>query len=761
MAGLSLFALVLFFHTFPFQNSLPRSKPFFLLVSFAIFMSLASTASPWIVASAINTPRGRVLTYGPLYPAFALYTFSCIGYSLSLLLKKARRARGLERQQLRYIFFALLVPGLLAIFTNLVVPLATGRSHLSPYGPLLSVMMVALIAHAIIRHRLMNVRLVVRRGAVYLIAATITAAFLASALFVADRLTGGRADDAPLEVQVAVGLLVALAFQPLKARTQRWLDRYVYRQEYDYSAIIREASRTIASILDLTSLLNYLCEITIRTLRPDLVAIYIRDKGSGSFSLAAHRSQIATESTPCPLSLDPGAPLPAFLLSSRRSLLRHDLVRTQTNDSIEAVTHLSQLGGDVALPMLSENHLIGFLILGPKMSGDVYFAEDLDLFTTLANQAAIAVNNAQLYGRVLLANEYIENILRTMDSGVITVDATGRVALFNSTAERLTGLSRTGLTMLDVDRLPNPLASQLRATLNDGQPRLQVETTLPAGDRRIPVVCSTSALTDNTGTILGGLVVFSDLTKLKALENEKRRAERLASFGALAKGFAHEIKNPLVAIKTFAELLPERFTDPDFREEFAKVVIKEISRIDDLVARLRGIAAPIPEHVGAVDIREPIGDVLALLRGQLEQTRTGVSREFLDDTPYVAVEHSQLKQLFLNLLMNAIEAIGTGGQITIRVTRRHKEGAAWIATEVSDTGPGIPESLRANIFDPFFTTKPRGSGLGLAICRGIADAHRGVIRAENRRDRSGTVMIVEFPAAVIAPYPATENVLRG
>src|SRR5206468_653907 len=111
---------------------------------------------------------------------------------------------------------------------------------------------------------------------------------------------------------------------------------------------------------------------------------------------------------------------------------------------------------------------------------------------------------------------------------------------------------------------------------------------------------------------------------LKDLEREKRRAERLASFGALASGVAHEIKNPLVAIRTFAELLPERFTDTDFREDFSKVVIKEIARIDDLVGRLRGIAATAPQQIGAIDIREPVSETLALLRAQLEQTHTGV-----------------------------------------------------------------------------------------------------------------------------------------
>lgn len=264
----------------------------------------------------------------------------------------------------------------------------------------------------------------------------------------------------------------------------------------------------------------------------------------------------------------------------------------------------------------------------------------------------------------------------------------------------------------------------------------------------IPLVCSTATLKHTHGSTHGALMVFSDLTRLKDLEREKRRAERLASFGALASGVAHEIKNPLVAIRTFAELLPERFADVDFREDFSKVVVREIARIDDLVGRLRGIAATAPLQVGTVNICEPIKDTLALLRAQLEQTRTTVHCKFQDASPLVAVDEAQLKQLFLNLFLNAIEAMGPGGELTVQVSRKDLHGGSWIVAEVSDTGPGIPESVKAHVFDPFFTTKPRGSGLGLAICRGITDAHRGTIRAEPNQQHSGTAIFVEFPAAI-------------
>jgi signal transduction histidine kinase len=149
-----------------------------------------------------------------------------------------------------------------------------------------------------------------------------------------------------------------------------------------------------------------------------------------------------------------------------------------------------------------------------------------------------------------------------------------------------------------------------------------------------------------------------------------------------------------------------------------------------------------------VDVRQPISDTLKLLRGQLEQSHTAVRFAADDDIPFVTIDESQLKQLFLNIFQNALEAMGQGGELNIRVARNQSAGASWILIEVSDSGPGLPESVKDHIFEPFFTTKPTGSGLGLAICRSIVDAHRGSIRAENNRGgQSGTTVVVELPAA--------------
>jgi len=410
---------------------------------------------------------------------------------------------------------------------------------------------------------------------------------------------------------------------------------------------------------------------------------------------------------------------------------------------------------------MEDRSLAGMVVVGPKRSGDPYFSEDVDLLSTLVSQAAVAVKNAHLYREVVLVNEYVDNILSTMASGVIALNASGHISLSNPAAERLTGMSLKRRNPVSYVDLPVALAEPLRDTLLDGKAYSQLETSLHTREgQALPLVYSTAPLQAKDRSTLGALIVFSDLTRLKQLEIEKQRAERLASFGSLASGVAHEIKNPLVAIRTFAELLPERFADIDFREDFSKVVVREIDRIDNLVARLRGIASAPHPQTGSVDLRQPLLDTLKLLRGQLEQSQTAVHYSVEDEAPYVAIEDSQLKQLFLNILQNALEAMGSGGAINIRIARTQSPGPSWILLEVSDTGPGMSESVRGHIFEPFFTTKPTGSGLGLAICRSIVDAHRGSIRAENNRAHRGTTIIVELPAAE-ASAEAFQSAVRG
>ncbi|HEV8485379.1 MAG TPA: ATP-binding protein [Blastocatellia bacterium] len=763
-ASASLIPIAFLFFASVFPTAHPTPPPQVLSVFVvAATGALIASLTPLIVKGTTSVNGALQVQYGPLHLPFGVYFISCLSFSLFLLTRKLMILTGLQKLQVRYLFAGVLTAALGATIASLIIPLVFGTSQFSRYGPLFGILMIAIIAHAVIRYRLMDIKIVIRKGVVYVCAIIAAAAVFILIAEILKRLAGYEKDSIPILEAVIVALTLAIFFQPLKNSIQRSFNRYVYRETYDYQRTIREASRRLSAILDLDPLLDYLTSIVEDTFKAETVIVYLKDHSGQTFSAWIPKVRNEWPDGSSRPSIKDKSAFATFLKSTRRTLVREEAIRdVQDKGLTEVVKELAELGGEIAFPLIDDQTVVAIIVVGAKRSGDPYFTEDIDLLETLISQAAVAMKNAQLYRQVVLVNEYVDNILSTMESGVIAVNAAGEISLFNPAAERLTGFRASSVHGSSYRRLPAALASPLQDALDVSAPRSQFETSIQLPDgTNVPLVCSTAILKYRGSFTHGALIVFSDLTRLKDLEREKRRAERLASFGALASGVAHEIKNPLVAIRTFAELLPDRFTDSDFRDDFAKVVIREIARIDDLVGRLRGIAATSPQQVGVVDIREPIKETLVLLRAQLEQTRTIVHCDFLDSAPFVAIEEAQLKQLFLNLLLNAIEAMGPGGQVTIQVHRKDLHGSQCVIAEVADTGPGIPESVKTNIFDPFFTTKPRGSGLGLAICRGITDAHRGTIRAESRPDRSGTVFIVEFPASLESAVFAEENVLRN
>jgi PAS domain S-box-containing protein len=756
------FSLLWMFDAFSADNG---RRPKLRIVVPAIFCGcfVLLSFSPWIVAGATMQPGRASFVYGPAHKLFGVYFLLCFLLALLTLWRTIRSTAGVRKLQLRYLLLGIFLGGAGAITTNLVIPLIWTTSKYSVLGPYFSLLVVSFSAHAIIRHRLMDIRVVIRQGAVYVSAIVASVSVFLIFVQIYQHASGFDTSNIPLAEALVLSIIVTILFQPLKTWIQKSFNRYVYREKYDLQRTLRESSRQLSSTLDFESLLQYLSATIESTFKAESVSVYLRNAQKRAYLVNQRPSSNSwgpTFGEDQPIS--DSSPLAQFLSEERRPLVHEEAIRqppgTLTN---RAAAELRAARGDVAFPLMDDRVLAGMLVVGPKRSGDPYFSEDVELLSTLVSQAAVAMRNAHLYREVVLVNEYVDNILSTMASGVIALDASGHISLSNPAAERFTGMTLKRLNPVSYADLPVALAEPLRDTLLDGKAYSQLETSLRTSDGvTLPLVYSTAPLQARDRSTLGALIVFSDLTRLKELELEKQRAERLASFGSLASGVAHEIKNPLVAIRTFAELLPERFADVDFRDDFSKVVVREIDRIDNLVARLRGIASAPQQQTGSVDVRQPMLETLKLLRGQLEQSHTTVHYSIEDDAPLVSIEDSQLKQLFLNIFQNALEAMGSGGEINIRIARTQSAGPSWILLEISDTGPGMPDSVKSHVFEPFFTTKPTGSGLGLAICRSIVDAHRGSIRAENNRPHRGTTILVELPAAD-ANADVLQSVVRG
>lgn len=719
-----------------------RGRRMRLRVITALALSFGALAfSPWIVATVTREAYGMRPIYGTLHPFLALYVVVAFGLATFSLLSKYRQSTGLERTQAGYLFLAFIVPGVLATTTNVLVPLLASTSAYNGFGPIFSLIMIAMIAHAIIRHRLMDIRIVIRRGVVYLVT-VLTSAAIFVLLLVGSNVLLPREHGFSVR-DVLLALVVAVLFQSVKVRVQRVFDHYLYRDPYDYAQTLKDASRGLTATIDLEQLLAHVQDVLTRTLHCEDVSIYLFDHEDQVFSLALQRGRAISNVT---ISTD--NPIAATLLSEPRIFFR-DQVPGQERGQLKLEPlprEMSARAIEAVVPLIEENEVVGFILIGAKRSGDPYFTNDVDLLTTLANQAAVAVRNAQTHSRVVHMNEQMNKVLETIESGVVALGPRGRITLYNRAAEQLTGTPIRLALGQAPSHLPAPLPELLQATADEGTSRSHVEFALPdqAGNH-VPLICSTSPLRGPSGLILGAVAVLNDISRLKELEQEKRQAERVASIEAIASGLIHEIRNPLVGLKTFAQLLPSRGEDAEFRDKFSRSANREIDRIDGLLSRFRTISRAAHHPMQAVDITKPLDDALETLHAQLEDRQIRLRQIGNVAGRTVLGNVSQLQQLFLNLCLNAIQAMEPGGELAVRVADMSESGAGTLMVEVADTGPGIPEELLPTVFDPFVTTKPHGTGLGLAICRGIADAHHARLAVRNNSGRIGCTFTVEFP----------------
>lgn len=347
------------------------------------------------------------------------------------------------------------------------------------------------------------------------------------------------------------------------------------------------------------------------------------------------------------------------------------------------------------------------------------------------------------------------DVLASLDDAVIVLDRAGRVADLNPAAEQVTGISAPQGVGTQVGRLfhANPWIGELAAgTLADGSARRLAEATLSTPGREVAVSAACAPVLDGEGGTRGAVLVLHDLTLQRTLEATTRRADRLAALGTVARGLAHEIRNPLGGIKGAAQLLRGALADPAL-VQCTDVIIREVERLDGLVEQLRELSTPPRLQLELLNIHRVLNDVLALERQAPVWGTVTLRTAFDPSLPAVRADRAQLTQVFLNLVRNALEALAGSGELAVatrleaRFHLRLRRGRGrFLSVRVEDSGAGIPEEHQAQLFSPFFSTKPRGTGLGLAVCHRIVTQHGGTITYEPRRPH-GACFRVTLPVS--------------
>ncbi len=360
------------------------------------------------------------------------------------------------------------------------------------------------------------------------------------------------------------------------------------------------------------------------------------------------------------------------------------------------------------------------------------------------------------------------DILTGIVDGVIVIDAGGQVLIWNRAAEELTGIAATDALGRDITLVlsDNPaVVGLVEKTFSSGRSYSDYEAELLVKHRPPrPVGLVTSVLTDDDGTPTGVILTVRDQASVRDLKERMRRSDRLATLGMIAAGIAHEVKNPLVGISGAAQLMkselrsnerPGKGADRNRSLiEYLDVILKESDRLNKVLEGILDFTRLKPHELKACNIHSILDRVLLLNEESARQSGIVLTRLYDPSLPDVIGSRDHLIQVFLNIVKNAVEAMTTGGKLTV-VTRMSDlftsvqadgKKLRLMVVKISDTGPGIKQEHLNDVFTPFFTTKDRGVGLGLALSYQIVQEHLGMIRVESQ-ENEGTTFSVYLPLA--------------
>lgn len=611
-------------------------------------------------------------------------------------------------------------------------------------------------SYAIFRYRLMDVDIIFQQGYVYTLATLAVLGVFYGLVFSITSSTPhpegqptSRVDDLNPPALVALILIAAFIFQPLRNWFQEVLDRhFFYKDRYDYRRTLIEFARELSVETDLNRMLNAMSDRLLRTLSIERLAFFLCDEGNDSYRIY----MTGGVQRPVPDRIDL-----QFLNSNAGKSLFFERTRGPYDASMkdwpQAVLHtIADLGLTYYIPCTARGRVIAYLGVSRTTEGDFLSSGDVELLHTLCGYLGISIENARLYRSLARKveeyerlKEFSENIVESISVGITATDFEDRVESWNSQMEQLTGIRRD-------DAVGRPIRDLVPAELSEQFGRLRAPSGVQsiykfpmpgagAPDRIVNVALA--PLISKEQEQIGRLILFDDITERSVLENRLMQADKLSSLGLLAAGVAHEVNTPLAVISTYAQMLAKQVNGDDSKAKLLEKIAKQTFRASEIVNSLLNFSRTSSVEYEELDLNRIIRETLQLIQPQLQKARIEVTED-LDETPGTVKGNSgKLQQVFLNLMLNARDAMDGGGRLTVS-TRIAGDQAK---VEIRDTGCGIPDGQLARIYDPFFTTKgatKKGTGLGLSITYGIVKEHGGEIAVESQVGE-GTRFHLNFP----------------
>ncbi len=674
---------------------------------------------------------------GPMaLPLSSIGLFLLGGGAYNLLKRYGASYSYEERNRLLYLAIAILFP--------LLGALLDGFSNLPPATVWGYLIFCILCSIAILKYHLLDIRVVIRKGLVYALISLVVAIPYVALLYVLYHFFQPMTQAWWMHTLII--LLLAVLLRPLYSWAQQLVDRLFYRDTYDYLKALERFSQEAQSIVNLEELSGKMVHLVRGALRTSSACLLLSSAGKDGLVVISCAGLV---SPPSRVVLRNDSPLVKWLelhgdiLSSEQL----NIVPQLQSLSLREKNNLEKMGANLFVPIKKdEGELSGVLVLGQKLSQQTYSNEDKQLLIALSGQMTVSLQNARLYSDALRARENLEAWLNSMSDCVIIANTDYTIQFMNKAAGKKFG-TRTGEKCWKALRKDTICSScPIQHYLRGNRDGLHYSENI--GDREYDIAAAPLLNPDGALSIIE---VLRDVTERKQAEEKEKRLQqqlyvssRLASVGELAAGVAHEINNPLTGILGFSQRLLRKSTDKEISQDLERIH-NEALRAAKVVQNLLAFTRRPQLKKQYCDINDILQKALELRAYELKTCNIEVVTDLVRSLPKIMVDFHQIQQVFLNIIMNAEQAMTEtyrGGKLSIR-TQQMK---GHITISFTDDGPGIPAGNLSKVFDLFFTMREKttGTGLGLSICHGIVTSHGGKIYAKSEVGK-GATFFVELP----------------
>jgi len=708
----------------------------------------------------------------------------------------------IARQQLKWIGCGVLA-GTVPFVLIYIIPMFFGArtSFILETSALFLALIPLSIGYAVLRYRLMDVEDIARRSAACLLTAAMLLLIPVVSAFILNESLRELPPRAAVIVTAMTALTLALLFAPLRRVIQTRLDCMFYRNYFKYRRTLLDFARALGAELSLEPLARNISERLVRAFPVNRAAVLIADPARPDFFRFVAGINCAASAKNLFLRAKELDETVAFNdLPETGASFGLVCPKNGPEYLCGAGAALSREGFSYRQDIYFQGRRIGTMALGELPSGGHFSGEDLELLSAMAGYCAIALENAALYhseqthaAESARLKNFTENILESIDVAVVAVASDGSIRSCNRAFETMYGAARHEITGSSAENL---LSSDVVASIRSAAAMTGWDAQAPAdifklymknlNGRRLIVNLNVRPLRQAPKTPFfagnsggspafpgfselalrnpagisdvftdeadGCLLVMEDITERTRLEEQLLQAEKLSSIGLLAAGVAHEINTPLTGISSYTQMLlkdaakiaeTSQTTENERRKAILEKIEKQTFRAAEIVGGLLSFSRLGGSDFSVVDINQIIHDSLSLLDHQFDRSRVKVARKLYDALPAVYGNTGKLQQVFVNLFLNARDAMPSGGELGIQTGMDN----SMVVVDISDTGGGISGENLKRIFDPFFTTKGigKGTGLGLAVSYGIIQEHGGGIFVESAAGK-GTRFTLKLPA---------------